>query len=110
MIIEFDKMDTQILEHFKGGEKSTQAKMFVDDNNRMLNGLLVPGASIGLHKHEGSSEVIYILEGNGKVLYDGEYETVTTGMVHYCPEGHEHSLINDSDEDLKFFAVVPNHK
>lgn len=110
MIIEFDKMETQILEHFKGGEKATQAKMFVDDNNRMLMGCLIPGASIGLHTHEGSSEVIFILEGNGKVLYDGEYEKVSSGMVHYCPEGHEHSLINDSDKALRFFAVVPNHK
>ena len=110
MIIEFDKMETQVLEHFKDGEKFTEAKMFVDENNRMLKGRLIPGASIGLHRHVGSSEVIYILSGTGKVLYEGEYEKVQAGSVHYCPEGCEHSLINDSDADLTFFAVVPNHK
>ncbi len=25
----------------------------------------------------------------------------------YCPKGHPHSLVNDSDADLVFFAVVP---
>ena len=63
--------------------------------------------SIGLHTHDTSSEIIYILKGRGKVLYDGGYEEVEEGLCHYCPKGHEHSLINDSDEDLIFFAVVP---
>jgi len=44
------------------------------------------------------------------VLYDGEYEPVGPGTCHYCPNGHSHSLINDSGEDLIFFAVIPIHK
>ena len=34
-------------------------------------------------------------------------ERVEAGVCHYCPKGHTHSMINDSDEDLVFFAVVP---
>ena len=83
--------------------------MFTDENNRIMMGMLIPGATIGLHRHEGSSEVIFIQSGSGKVLYDGKYEEVKAGDVHYCPEGHEHSLINDSEENLTYFAVVPNH-
>ena len=109
MIIDFDKIELSVLENFKGGEKATEAHMFVDRNNRMLMGRLVPGASIGLHKHEGSSEIIYIKEGNGKVLFEGDYIALKKGDVHYCPEGCEHSLINDSDKDLLFFGIVPNH-
>ena len=110
MVIDFDKIELSILEHFKGGEKVTKAHMFVDDNNRMLKGLLEPGASIGLHKHEGSSEIIYITSGKGKVLFQGEDIPLKAGDVHYCPEGCEHSLINDSNGNLTFFAVVPNHR
>lgn len=110
MIINFDKIELSILENFKGGEKATEAHMFVDDNNRMLMGRLVPGASIGLHKHEGSSEIILIKRGTGKVLFEGEYIQLKEGDVHYCPEGCQHSLINDSQEDLLFFGIVPNHK
>ena len=109
MIIDFSKIETNIIEKFRDGEKNTALKMFTDDNNKIMQGVLEPGASIGLHTHEGNSEVIFILEGNGKVLYDGEYETLEKGSCHYCPMGHSHSLINDSNKDLVFFAVVPNH-
>ena len=51
-----------------------------------------------------------IIEGTGKVLMDGEYERVEAGVCHYCPKGHTHSLINDSDSDLVFFAVVAEQK
>ncbi len=114
MILDIPAMETQILENFKGGEKALSAKMFFDGENRILHGTLIPGATIGLHVHETSSEIIYILKGCGKVLYDGSEEKISEGMCHYCPKGHTHSLINDSAADLVFFAVVPeqggNHK
>ena len=109
MIIDFDKIEVSIMPAFKGGEKETRAAMFTDENNRIMMGMLIPGATIGLHRHEGSSEVIFIQSGSGKVIYDGKYEEVKDGDVHYCPEGHEHSLINDSEENFTYFAVVPNH-
>ena len=41
--------------------------------------------------------------------YDAGVETLAAGDCHYCPEHHTHRLINDSSEDLTFFAVVPQH-
>lgn len=110
MILDFDKMKMQVMKNFKGGEKEVRAKMHVDKNNRIMQGVLIPGASIGLHTHETNSEIVYVLEGEGKVLYDGEYEIVKAGQCHYCPKGHSHSFINDSDKDLVIFAVVPEHE
>lgn len=107
MIIDFNNENPTVIPNFKGGEKSISAKMHFDGTNRILHGMLESGATIGLHTHETNSEIIYFLSGRGKVLYDGEYETVEQGMCHYCPKGHTHSLINDSDSDLVFFAVVP---
>ncbi len=107
MIIDFNNEKATVIPNFKGGEKSISAKMYFDGVNRILHGVLESGATIGLHTHETNSEIIYFLSGKGKVLYDGEYETVEQGMCHYCPKGHSHSLINDSDSDLVFFAVVP---
>lgn len=107
MIIDFNNEQAKVIPNFKGGEKSISAKMHFDGVNRILHGVLESGASIGLHTHETNSEIIYFLSGRGKVLYDGKYETVEQGMCHYCPKGHSHSLINDSDNDLVFFAVVP---
>ena len=34
-------------------------------------------------------------------------ETVSAGGCHYCPKGHSHSMINNSEEDVIFFAVIP---
>lgn len=107
MIINFRDMEETILTEFYGGNKELRAYMHNDGLNKIMRAKLVPGASIGLHTHEAGSEIIYVLEGKGKVLYDGNYEDVKAGTCHYCPKGHSHSLINDSEEDLIFFAVVP---
>lgn len=107
MLIDFTSMETKALPNFKGGEKEMSSKMYVDGMNRIMYNKLIPGASIGLHTHEDSSEIIYFFEGTGKVVYDGEEERVDAGSCHYCPKGHSHTLINDSDTDLIFLAIVP---
>ncbi len=108
MILDFNNIPLKTIANFNGGEKEFRANMFIDEaGNKIFLGKLIPGASIGLHTHETSSEIMYILEGKGKVLYNGEELRVEAGLAHYCPKGHSHSLINDSDKDLIFFAVVP---
>lgn len=109
MLINFKDMEETAHEHFKGGEGTFINKVFHDSDNKILTGRLTPGSSIGLHTHQGNSEIIFILSGNGKVLYDGAYESVSAGSCHYCPQGHSHSLINDGTEDLVICAVVPEH-
>lgn len=108
MVINFDEMKETVLAHFYGGDKEARAKLFGDENNRIMLGRLVKGASIGQHTHETNSEITYILQGRGKVLYDGTWEEVGPGMCHYCPKGHSHNFINDGEEDLILFSVVPN--
>lgn len=106
MMIDFNSMEEKILPEFKGGEKEYHAKMHTDELNKIMYGTLIPGASIGMHTHDTGSEIIYFLKGNGRAVYDGKEERVSAGMCHYCPKGHAHTLINDSDADLVFFAVV----
>ncbi len=109
MKIRFDEMDSTVLPQFWGGEGALVAKLYKDERNKILKGTLAPGASIGLHCHETSSEIIFVLSGTGSVLCDGKIEPLGAGDCHYCPKGHEHSLRCDGDEDLIFFAVVPEH-
>ncbi|MFA0815730.1 MAG: cupin domain-containing protein [Anaerofustis sp.] len=106
MNIKFDQTEETILPNFRGGEKEFSVRTFQDSANKILYGKLIPGASIGLHAHETNSEIIYILSGAGKMLTDGEWETLSVGICNYCPKGHAHSMVNDGDEDLVFFAVV----
>jgi mannose-6-phosphate isomerase-like protein (cupin superfamily) len=107
MIIPFNEIDAKVIPNFLGGEKEISLRMFKDECNKILIGTLPAGGSVGLHTHDTSSEIFYIIAGTGKVLYDGEYEPVSKGVCHYCPKGHAHSLINDGSSELVFFAMVP---
>lgn len=108
MVIRQADIEISHLENFKGGERHLEAKMFFDGTNRILtNARLIPGASIGMHTHEDSCEVIFILEGCGSLLEDGTKKEVQAGDCLYCPKGGSHSLVNDSGSDLLFCAVVP---
>ena len=107
MKITADSLPIRDITNFLGGEKTIRTRMMADELGKIMWGTLEPGASIGMHTHDTSSEIIYILSGSGKVLYDNAVETVTAGDCHYCPKGHTHSLINDGSETMEVFAVVP---
>ena len=106
-MIKFDETNFKVLPNFNGGEKEFYANIVTDELNKILKGRLIPGASIGLHRHETSSEIIFFLSGRGKVITDGVEERISAGDCHYCKKGSEHTMINDTDEDLIFYAVVP---
>lgn len=113
MKIDFNELDLKILQNFKGGEKEYRAKMIDVDKQKIMKGLLIPGASIGFHKHDNSSEVMFITKGCAKYITEDEkgnksIEILTEGECHICKNGHSHTLINETDEDIEFYAVVTN--
>ena len=107
MIIKFNEMEEKELKAFQGGMVALNAKIYTDGQNKILQGRLVPGASVGLHRHETSSEIIFMIKGKAKSICDGKEEYLVAGDCHYCPKGSEHCLINVGDEDVLFNAVVP---
>lgn len=109
MLIEFDSLESQTIQNFKGGEGSVTAQAHVDANNRIMKAVVHPHSSIGWHQHVGSSEIVYVLSGTGKVVVEGGEEPLVPGTCHYCAEGQYHSVVNDGTEDLVVFAVVPQH-
>ena len=98
------------LDNFKGGSGYLKAYMYTDDNNKILRGTLEKGCSIGMHTHEDTSEIIYIISGKGKSICDGLTEYLEKGNIHYCEKGSSHTLINEHEEPLVFFAVIPTIK
>ena len=66
MILDFETMNVTEIPHFYGGEKSILAKLSNDGLNKIMVGRVVPGASIGVHTHETSSEIVYVISGSGK--------------------------------------------
>ena len=110
MVIDFNSMEEQSNPEFKGGKGIAFLKKHEDELGKILLGRLEPGSSIGYHKHETDSEMIYIVRGKATFFYDDVQEEVGAGGCHYCPMGHSHSMANQGIEDLIFFAVVPQHR
>ena len=108
MLIDFLNMAEDAKPNFKGGEKEYNVKMFDIGPNKIMRGRLVPGASIGYHTHTEDQEIIYVLEGEGTVVDEqgNKVESVLPGQSTYCAKGESHSLTNQGDKDLVFFAVV----
>ena len=110
MLLKKENIPAQHLAHFKGGEGELLAHMNVDADNKILFGCLAPGHTVGEHRHDTSSEIIFITAGAGYAICDGEKEILVPGVAHYCPKGSTHKLVNEGQENLEFLAVVPEHK
>ena len=80
MIYKLKNEKPEDIPNFKGGEKFFRAVIHNDGLNKIIHGTLVPGATIGEHKHETDSEIIYFLSGSGYMLFDGEKERVEAGV------------------------------
>ncbi len=106
-MIDFNNIPETIMHEFQGGKGVTKLRIWNEDGiNKIMRITLEPGCSIGMHMHESSSEIIYVISGKGSAILDGKPETVCAGQSHYCPKGHEHSFANNEENDLVFFAVV----
>lgn len=65
-----------------------------------------PGVSIGHHAHEKDSEIYFVLEGEVKVLDNGEETTMKAGDIMFTCNGESHQLWNESDKEAKMLFVV----
>lgn len=106
-MIDFTRIAETALPHFKEGEGTFFARMAGDPLCKILQGRLPAGATIGLHTHDASAEIIFFLSGTGRMILNGEEESIAPGLCHYCPRGSSHRMINDGEEDIRFLAVVP---
>ena len=109
MIIDFDKIKEESVMNFKGGQGELLTRNYVDGKCKIMKSCLRPGASSGLHRHEGNCEIVYVISGTATFHYDGGVETASEGQVHYCPEGHSHYMKNNTANDLIYLAIVPEH-
>ena len=107
MKLNFANMEEVGMEHFRGGDGTVYAKMFNDGANRIMWCRFPKGASIGEHCHETSSETFYVLSGECRVVMTEGEEILRAGDAHHCPKGATHTVINNGDDELILFAVVP---
>jgi quercetin dioxygenase-like cupin family protein len=91
----------------KGGVGEAKVRAVDDGQVRIMKSILAPGASIGLHCHSDSCEIVYILEGQATAYLNGAKEIVKAGQVHYCPKGSSHTMKNETDKPLVCLNIIP---
>jgi mannose-6-phosphate isomerase-like protein (cupin superfamily) len=65
-----------------------------------------PGASIGMHPHEGEDEVYLVTRGSGMLTEEGGESRVTTGTAILTGKGASHAVRNDTGEPLEILAFI----
>ncbi|MDF2611182.1 MAG: hypothetical protein K0R92_2656 [Lachnospiraceae bacterium] len=66
-----------------------------------------PGEECRYHKHEGDSEIYFIISGKAEYCDEGVTTLIGPGDTTCTYDGQSHSIRNISDTDLIFAAVIP---
>lgn len=65
-----------------------------------------PGASVPVHVHEHSDEIFDVLEGNGEIFRNGEWEAIVPGMTVLVEAGARHAIRNPAGTVLVMRETV----
>ena len=106
MIIDFRKTEETTIPGMKGGRGLVPVRMHIDEKYRIIPTTIHSGGSIGMHRQTSGDDINYIISGLGKAICDGVEEELRPGILHICPKGSEHSIINTGTEDLVLFTIV----
>jgi mannose-6-phosphate isomerase-like protein (cupin superfamily) len=58
------------------------------------------------HRHE-QAEIYYIISGKGVMKIDGKEHHVEAGSSVFIPGNAEHGIVNEGEEELRWFYVFP---
>lgn len=105
-------MNTAQMENMRGGEGTVTVTHLLNPDELLGKGrlfaenIIPPGASIGLHKHEGDSEAYYFLEGSGEYRNNDEIFQIKAGDLTVVDDNNSHGIKNTGSVPLKFIALI----
>ncbi|HSX18926.1 MAG TPA: cupin domain-containing protein [Candidatus Saccharimonadales bacterium] len=71
---------------------------------------LPEGEEIGMETHDDNDQVLYIVQGSGKAILNGEEKAFKKDDIFLVQAGTEHNFVNTGEEDLKIItAYSPAH-
>ena len=106
MIIDFNDIQEVTIPCMNNGEGMMTVRMYNDESYRIIPTTIHPGGKIGLHTQSSGDDLNYILSGNGKAVCDGVEEALNPGVLHICPKGSQHTIINTGETDLVMLTIV----
>jgi quercetin dioxygenase-like cupin family protein len=69
--------------------------------------VVAPGCYIREHVHPAQEEILFVFEGEGEAVIDGEPHPMQVGTTIYVGAGHRHKLVNtDPGHELKLCWVM----
>jgi len=87
-------------------------KVFVTGKNSQLVLMcLQPGEAIGDEVHH-VDQIIYVVDGQGRVVLDGDPEELEKGDIVFVPAGTQHNVYNTDEDPMRLFTVYapPQHR
>lgn len=105
MIVNFHSIPP-ITETLHGGEGETTFLPYEDALRRIIPCRIAPGSSVGLHTHQDSDEICYVLHGVGVAVCDGAEENLSIDVCHICPKGASHMIRNTGGTDLVLLSII----
>lgn len=66
MLLNFNEIKEMTIPGMNNGTGRMTAKMYMDEEGKIIPCSIHIGGSIGLHKHETSDDINYVLSGNGR--------------------------------------------
>ena len=106
MQIDFNNIESVTFPGMNDGTGMMSARMYNDENYRIIPTVIHPGGSIGNHEQNSGDDMNYIISGMGKAICDGIEEALQPGVMHICPKGLAHAIINTGAEDLVMLTIV----
>ena len=56
--------------------------------------------------HTANGEAYVVLSGSLTVIEDGVSRVLNPGDAEFCADGHTHSIVNHTDEQATFLALI----
>src|SRR3989338_3464374 len=102
----------QNCKEFIAGDNTTLRELLHPDKEdlklvySLAHAVVKPGEISLWHRLRTSSEVYYILEGEGIMFIDNDSQKVCPGQTIYIPPNAKQRIKNTGKSDLKFLCIV----
>ena len=106
MLIDFNELKEMTFPGMNDGTGMMTARMYNYENYLIIPTAIHPGGSIGNHAQNSGDDLNYIISGTGTAVCDGVEEELRPGVMHICPKGSEHSIINTGEDDLVMLTII----
>lgn len=84
MLIDFSQIKEVKIPGMNDGTGEMSARMYMDEQGKIIPTTIHSGGSIGLHKHPTSDDINYVISGTGKAVCNGQEEILNAGTCHIC--------------------------